>query len=262
MQRLYPTSKAHGIPTDIYDDVQFPEPMNERPYIALNMVSTVDGKATLDEGRVRGPIGSPVDRALMGRLRVHVDGVVRGASTVRRSPYYPGVPEKLEHRRIDRGLDRQPLAIVISASGDLPVDAPFFTDAPRRPLVIAPEAIAQSRLASLRGVADTLLVGEHSVDVRAALKRLRHEHQINHLLSEGGPRLNYEFLRAGLLDELFWTVAPKLGGHAGDLTLVHGPEVLSPLPALQLLSAHAGADELFLRYKVQPAESRAPSVPR
>src|SRR5690625_4198119 len=125
MQRLYPTSKAPMEPTDIYDDVQFPGPPADRPYVALNMVSTVDGKTTLDEGRLRGPIGSPVDRALMERLRVPVDGVIRGASTVRRSPYYPGVPESLEHRRIDRGLERQPRAVVVTRSGDLPLDAPF-----------------------------------------------------------------------------------------------------------------------------------------
>lgn len=250
MQRLFPTSKARGPATDIYDDIHFPEPPARRPYVALNMVSTVDGKTTLDEGRLRGPIGSPVDRALMGRLRVPVDGVIRGASTVRRSPYYPGVPEEVEHLRIARGLPRQPRVIVVTGSGDLPLDMPFFRDAPRRPIVIAPKGLSPNILESLQELAVTILVGEGAVDLPRALERLRHEYGIEHLLSEGGPRLNYEFLRARLLDEIFWTIAPKIGGNGQDLTLVHGDAILNPLPRLRLLSAFGGDDELFLRYKV------------
>lgn len=250
MQRLYPTSRARGTPTEIYDDIEFPKPPAHRPYVVLNMVTTVDGKTTMDEGRLSGPIGSPVDRALMGRLRVPVDAVMRGASTVRRSPYFPGVPEELEHRRIDRGLPRQPLAVVVTAGGDLPLDAAFFREAPRRPVVLAPKDIDADVLGRLREVADPLLVGEGNVDFVRALTRLREEYGVNRLLSEGGPRVNYEFLRAGLLDELFWTVAPKMSGLADDLTLVHGPRLLQSQPDLQLISAYAADSELFLRYKV------------
>lgn len=251
MQRLFPTSKAQVPPMDIYDDVEFPDGHGHRPYVALNMVSTVDGKTTLDEGRVKGPIGSPVDRQLMGRLRIAVDAVVRGASTVRNSPYYPGVPVQLEHRRIDRGLDRQPLAIVVTATGDLPLDAPFFREAPRRPLVVAPDHIAPDRLRSIQTAADVVTAGSDGVDFPAVLQVLRTERGISRLLSEGGPTLNYEFLRADLLDELFWTVAPKLSGNRNDLTLIHGSAVLQPLPELELMSAFAGDSELFLRYKVR-----------
>lgn len=250
MQRLFPTTKASVSPTDIYDDVHFPLGNGDRPYVALNMVSTVDGKTTLDQGRVQGPIGSSVDRALMGRLRIAVDAVMRGAGTVRKSPRYPGVSKELEYRRIERGLARQPLAIVVTASGDLPLDAPFFTDAPRKPLVIAPKTLADKLRKPLASVADTLFAGEETVDLSQAMKRLYDTYGITRLLSEGGPRLNYECVQRQLLDELFWTVAPKLAGNAADLTLVHGPALLKPLPRLQLLSAYALDGELFLRYKL------------
>lgn len=249
MQRLFPTSKRSVTPTDIYDDVEFPGGRDGRPYIALNMVSTVDGKTTLDEGRMKGPIGSPVDRQLMGRLRVAVDAVMRGAATVRKSPYYPGVPEELEHRRIDRGLERQPLVIIITASGDLPLDAPVFREAPRRPLVIVPQNVDEGRLMEIRSAADVMSIGHDGVDLPGAMHRLYEQHGVTRLLSEGGPRLNYECMQADLLDELFWTVAPKIAGHEADLTLVHGPALLQPLRELQLVSAFTGDSELFLRYK-------------
>lgn len=258
MQRLFPTSRAGQAPTDIYDDVLFPAGRGDRPYVALNMVSTVDGKTTIDEGRQPGPIGSPVDRQLMGRLRIGVDAVMRGAATVRKSPYYPGVPEDLEHRRIDRGLERQPLVIIVTASGDVPFDAPIFQEAPRRPLIVAPTK-AKDALSKREDVADTLFVGDDEVHLPVAMKQLYDEYGIRRVLSEGGPRLNYECMKHNVLDELFWTVAPKIDGNRNDLTLVHGPASLLPLPELQLLSAYANGSELFLRYKtVDPADA-APS---
>lgn len=259
MQKLFPTSKARTAPETVYDDVVFPEPPPERPYVALNMVSTVDGKTTLDEGRITGPVGSPVDRTLMGRLRVPVDAVVRGAATVRRSPYFPGVPEELEHRRIARGLPRQPLVVIVTRSGDLPLGAPIFQNPSRRPLVIMPED--KLLPPALRDVADVWQIGRDSVDLPAALARLREEKHIHRLLSEGGPRLNWEFLRRDLLDELFWTVAPKIAGAAFDLTLVHGPVPLHPMPELELVSAYADNNELFLRYRLKRATDPQESGP-
>lgn len=255
MQRLYPTSKAHGPPMEIYDDLAFPDPPADRPYVVLNMVSTVDGKTTLEKGAITEPIGSPVDRALMAHLRLAVDAVIRGAATVRRSGCYPGVPEELEHRRVARGLPRQPLAIVVSRTGEIPVDVDFFRAAPRRPLVLLPENVEARRLGPLRERAHLLHVGQDQVDLPAALRMLRSQFGVNHLLSEGGPRFNYELLRHGMLNEVFWTVAPKIGGNSGDLTLVHGPAGLVPMPTLQLMSAYAKDSELFLRYKVKDERS-------
>ena len=51
-----------------------------RPYVVLNMVSTVDGHATL-RGR-SGPLSSPADRELFHGLRMAVDAVMAGAGTV------------------------------------------------------------------------------------------------------------------------------------------------------------------------------------
>src|SRR5690606_21963659 len=139
-----------------------------RPYTILNMVSTVDGKTTLGENVVKQPIGSDVDRQLMVRLRVHVDAVVRGAGTVRASPYYSGVPEEREHVRVQRGLERQPLAVVVSDWGDSPVDAPFFRAAPRGPLVLLTTRTPTARMMKLFEWADVEFVGDDSVNFRKA----------------------------------------------------------------------------------------------
>lgn len=249
MQRLFPAVAGHVEPFDIYDDIDLPAGRDGRPYTILNMVSTVDGKTTLAENVVKQPIGSNVDRQLMARLRVHVDAVVRGAGTVRSSPYYPGVPEELEHRRIQLGLSRQPLAVVISGSGDLPVDAPLFQAAPRRPLVIVTTRTPPTRLTRLFEVADVEFVGDDAVSFRKAWRLLYEKYGIQRLLCEGGPRLNQDCFQADVLDELFWTVAPRVAGGSMDLTMVEGHGLLEPVPRLELVHAYVHDSELFLRYR-------------
>ena len=64
--------------------------------------SAVDGKITLNKKERAEPIGSPVDRELMKRIRFHFDAVLRGAETVRANPHFPGVPGPLADRRNTR----------------------------------------------------------------------------------------------------------------------------------------------------------------
>lgn len=254
MIRLYPPPAPgepppEAEPASIYDGVELPAAAG-RPGVALNMVSTVDGKTTLGRGRVRGPIGSRVDRELMRRLRAGADAVARGAGTLRANPRYPKVPDDLAAARARRGEPPQPLLVVVSGSCDLPLDAPAFAEAPRRPVVLTTRAADPRRVAAARERADVVVAGEDGLDLPEALAWLLRERGVRRLLLEGGPTLNHAFLAAGMVDELFWTVAPKVAGYGEDLTLVHGPRLLEPMPALELVTAWFHGGELFLRYRV------------
>jgi riboflavin biosynthesis pyrimidine reductase len=57
----------------------------ERPFVAMNFVATVDGRATI-EGR-SGPIGSDADTAMLVALRKRFDAVMIGAGTKRVEGY-------------------------------------------------------------------------------------------------------------------------------------------------------------------------------
>src|ERR1700730_5951259 len=75
----------------------------QRPYVLLNMVSTVDGRATI--GGRSGPISGRGARELFHALRTAVDAVMVGAGTVRAERYGPIIREQSQRRlRIDRGL--------------------------------------------------------------------------------------------------------------------------------------------------------------
>jgi riboflavin biosynthesis pyrimidine reductase len=88
---------------------------------------------------------------------------------------------------------------------------------------------------------------EGKVDVVEVMRHLRSERDIRAVLCEGGPTLHAELVTAGLVDELFITCAPKLGGG-------QGPELFNGLGAgtrdleLVWLLEHEG--ELYARYKI------------
>jgi len=250
-------------PTSIYDEIAWPRAGRGRPWVAINMVATVDGKTTLDRGRHPRPIGSRVDRTLMVRLRSRVDAVLRGAGTVRQSPYYPSLPPGAVERRVREGLAPYPLVVVVSGSGDLPLESALFEAPPRRPLILLGPQAPPEAVSRLERGADVRIgpQAEGGLDVRWALACLAQEYGVRVVLSEGGPTLNHAFLRAGCVDELFLTVAPFVAGREDDRTIVDGPTLLEPFPRLELVSAYLHEDELFLRYAVH-AQSPDPAGER
>ena len=106
----------------------------ERPYVITNFALTLDGHATIS-GR-SGAIGSATDTAMLVGLRTRVDAVMIGAGTMRAERYgrVIGDPAKRERREAE-GLSPDPLMVVVSASLDLPWDAPLFTEGHGRILI-------------------------------------------------------------------------------------------------------------------------------
>ena len=109
-----------------YTSLDLPPPPPGRPYVVMNMVMSVDGKVVV-EGTEQG-IGSKIDQRLMRELRVNADVVLNGANTLRASGTSSRLGDEiLEQIRTSRGKPRYPVAAVVSASGDLPLDKIFFT---------------------------------------------------------------------------------------------------------------------------------------
>lgn len=212
----------------------------DRPFIAVNMVSTADGKATL--GGRTAPMSAEADRELFHHLRAQADGILVGAGTVRIERYGPVTKTAaLQEKRASEGVRPDAVAVIVSASLNLPPDLPILSDPASRVVVVT------QRENELRDVA--ALVDYVREPVPAALRRLREEHGLRSLLCEGGPTLNSTLFAEGLADELFLTIAPAVAGAGEALTIVEG----APLPApadLDLLSLHEAGGHLFLRYAV------------
>ncbi|WP_038473142.1 dihydrofolate reductase family protein [Fimbriimonas ginsengisoli] len=224
---------ALGAPegTSLYSDLAFPAAPVDRPYTFINMVTTIDGKSvsgTRDESV--SDLGSKIDRLLMRRIESAADAIMTGAQTIRAtSPAWDPM---------------SPRRIAVTRSGDVPQHAAFFECG--ESYVAACESAAVEPF----GQTQVLRAGRDSLDFPLLLSRLRKEMGVERLLVSGGSELNAELLRLDLVDELFWTVAPKVKLGHGLPTYAGGdPLPREALLRFELMSEQVIGDELFLRYR-------------
>ena len=243
MRLLYPELKETS-PEELGSGLRLGERAPaDRPYLALNMVSTLDGKATID-WRTRG-LSSELDRRLFHHLRTQADAVMVGAGTARVERYGRIVrSEELREKRRAEGLEPDPLAVIVSARLDLPADLPLLNEPDQR-VVVATGSDAV--IPDLAAQVDYLRVGD---DLPVLMARLREDYGVRSVLCEGGPTLNSHLLAAALVDELFLTLHPKLTGGAAALTIVAGRSLAAPAE-LRLESLAEGDGDLFTRWRIK-----------
>ena len=243
MQQLYPECRPTS-PAELASGLRLADKAPpDRPYLVLNMVSSLDGKATID-WRTKG-LSTDLDRELFHRLRTQADAVMVGAGTVRAERYgRMAKSDELRDAREQEGLARDPLAVVVTARLDLPADLPLLNQ-PEQHVVIATGSDA-----SLPDLGEQIAYERTGDDLPLLMAHLRTEHGIRSVVCEGGPTLNSYLLAAGLVDELFLTLNPKLAGGAAALTIVAGRELIDPVE-LDLISAAHGGGDLFTRWRVQ-----------
>lgn len=237
-----------------YSSIDLPLPPRDRPYVLVNMVMSADGKAAI-EGSERG-IGSPTDQRLMRELRANADIVLNGAGTLRLSGASPRLNDAaLEERRRSRGRPRFPTAAVLSRSGDLPLDAAFFTARDFDAVVYLSSAAPSRRRRAIAAGGRPVYAVPAGDEVPAMLRHMRRELGAGVLLLEGGPALNQEFFARGAVDEFFLTLAPLIVGGRDTITVVEGAAAFprESVPRLDLLSAvpNPATGEVYLRYRVR-----------
>jgi len=216
----------------------------DRPFVLLNMVTTVDGRAVVD-GR-SGPIGGPGDKHMFGELRGICDAVLIGSGTLRAERYGRLVRDPGRRaRRVAAGLAEDPIVVLISRTLDLPWDAPIFA-VPEQRVVIACRADAPE---PPRTSASVELLRLADLGPGVGLRALRAAFGVRSVLCEGGPTLNAALFADGVLDELFLTIGPLIAGDSSAPGLLDGPPVIPPVRlGLEWVLRHG--DELFLRYSL------------
>jgi riboflavin biosynthesis pyrimidine reductase len=236
------------------------ERAGERPHTMLNMVSTVDGRATLAGHPAQ--ISGEADIELFHGLRTVADAVLVGAATARMESYGRMLREQARRKlRARRGLPDEPLACLVSGRLELPPDLPLLAEPQARVVVLTP---SQASLpATAAQVEYVRCERDGALDLRAALRELRERFSVRSLLCEGGPHLAGELLAGGLLDELFLSLTPKLlGGEQAtgeSLRILAGLE-LQPPSELVLRGALEHDSSLFLRYDVRASAGESVSL--
>jgi riboflavin biosynthesis pyrimidine reductase len=212
--------------------------------VRFNFVASVDGGATL-AGR-SGGLGNAEDQRVLHLLRRLADVVLVGAGTVRTEGYAGALlDEEGQAWRRAQGRTAHPAVAVVSGGLDLDPAAPFFSEAPVRPLVVTTASPDRDRARALQPLADLVEAGRDRLDPAVLLAAFR-TRGLRVVHSEGGPTLFGTFLQAGVIDDLCLSVSPMLVGGGGPRIV----DSATPPHAAPLRLAHVlrGSDLLLLRY--------------
>jgi riboflavin biosynthesis pyrimidine reductase len=193
----------------------------ERAFVRLNMISSADGGTAV--AGVSGGLGNRDDHAVFGALRAAADGVVVGLGTVIAEQY--------------RVPDTSHLGLYVVADTVDVAGAEALFASGRATLVVSTAVGAvPDGVPELRAGDDAL------VDLGVLMASLPGRV----LVAEGGPTLAGLLAAAGLIDEFFVTIAPRVIA-GGSARVAHGPDADPSLWDL----VHGFVDDdgfLFLRY--------------
>ena len=214
-----------------------------RPLVAANMVTTLDGRASIEGGSTG--LGGPTDSEFLLGLRTRFDAVMIGAGTLRAEGYGPIVRDPaIREAREAEGREGSPPAVVMTRSGDLPFDCGLFTEGIGRVLIVT----GGEGLPDLpETTTEVEVVGTGDEDpVPAAIRHL-HREGVRSVLCEGGPNLLGQLITADLLDELFLTVTPIITGEPDAPRVVEA--MSGEAVGFELVDLLTADGDLFTRYR-------------
>jgi 5-amino-6-(5-phosphoribosylamino)uracil reductase len=220
----------------------------ERPYTIVNFVASADGRATF-AGR-SGQLGDEGDREMFHGLREHVDAVLAGTRTLALEKYGRMLRKaERRERRLQRGLMPEPLACIVSRTGEIPTEIPLFAEPEARIVAFTSSNVSAPDTTACAASVEVVRLDAAEMTLTTVLRRLRSDHSVGSLLCEGGPTLFGAMLHERIVDELFLTVAPKLTGGGSAPAISAGPELPEP-QQLRPVWALEREGSLFLRYAI------------
>lgn len=181
-----------------------------RPYIALKLATTFDGRIADANGHARWLSAEPA-REYVHWLRAGFDALAVGGVTARADDPSLTVRGPLRPRVAPR-------RVVFAADGDVPPSLRLVRTARETPtVVIVSPAAPAARLAPLEAAGVDVLRASHLAEALAALRRVG----VGSLLVEGGGRLSGAMLAEGFVDRYYWVQAPLWLG-AGAVSALAG----------------------------------------
>ncbi len=193
-----------------------------RPYVFINVAATADGKIDTFE-RKGAAISSRRDKERVDELRAGADAVIVGGRTLlEENPKLIVKSEALREGRVRRGMPQNPIKVGIVTSADIHPDSDFLNAGPARIVIFTTNRTSKEQVEFLRGRNVEVFIHESErVDLSQVLEKL-YELGARRVMIEGGGTVNFEFLRAGLVDELMIYIAPMIFGGDNAPTLAAG----------------------------------------
>lgn len=161
--------------------------------------------------------GGLTDKHLIyeGLSSAHADAIFTGASTIRGAQMVMAIwhPE-LVALRTALGLERYPVQVVATRSGDLDIESALMFNVPALRVFILTDDTGAEELErhTKRRPWIRVLSGGRESDVIAGLQTLRADHGITRVSCIGGRTLTTQLIDAGVVQDLYLTTSPKPGG--------------------------------------------------
>ena len=265
---VWHVDEAHPreVPLDeFYARLDVPPGRDGFPAVIANMVMTHNGEATID-GKA-SPIGTPVDRFALGRLRTSADVLFSGAGTMLAEDVSAVMPEAEAARRVAAGRPPRLFVALLATDlrwGDEVLARRFFTDARFDRLLIVGDRPSPEHVRRVEALGVEVARVDAGPDGRpsvAAALRLLGRRSARLVLTEGGPRVLASLLRERLVVDYFLTTSPLATGDpralrpiGADVTLHGRPLLLSRVSRYEYAfrdpSTGAALIEAYDRFRV------------
>jgi diaminohydroxyphosphoribosylaminopyrimidine deaminase/5-amino-6-(5-phosphoribosylamino)uracil reductase len=201
------------------------------PFVTLKSAMTLDGKIATYTGDSRWVTGED-SRRFVHQLRNVYDAILVGIGTVIKD-------DPLLNTRLEVEGRRDPVRVILDEKLQLPLDSQIAASAAQQStLVFTSNQASEERAALLedRGIKVIAIDSDgDKLPLDVVLKALG-KREIMSLLVEGGGQVNASFLEAGLVDKVYWFIAPKLCGGNRAPSPVGGRGVARMAEAVRLTS--------------------------
>ena len=198
------------------------------PFVVMKYAMTLDGKIASASGKSQWITGEAA-REQVHRMRHEMTGIMVGAGTVI-------ADDPMLNCRLPQTKD--PVRIVCDTTLRIPLKSRIVQTAEEQNTIIATCCQDEAKIREYQKYGCRIIVTEHAdgkVDLKELMRQLGAD-GIESVLLEGGAMLNWSALEAGIVNEVYAYVAPKLFGGADAKSPVAGIGVDYPDDAYCLVS--------------------------
>lgn len=212
------------------------------PFVTMKFACSLDGKIATASGESQW-ITCAASREFVHHLRDINDAILIGSGTL-----FADNP----HLTTRLVAGKNPIRVIVDSNARILPNANVVTDKSARTIVAVTSNALPEKISALKNLGVEIITAGN--DKRVDLKILMQElaaREITSVLIEGGGKINFGMLSAGLVDKIFAFIAPKIIGGENSLTAVEGAGFIKLSDAISLkniTSERIGDDFLLTGY--------------